>query len=350
MKTRVWILALCLMLLLSACGGAGNPSAPGGTSSESDKTSTPADTPSTGSEAPDNTSSESGKASTPADTPSTGSEAPDNRSTEEVLAAWLHEALEKNPNASSLEIVQDLEERGPFRMFSDMAATEYYPGFDYNMKAPEEIQDAAVLYHYAENDRGFVYIFTLKDGAGDKVEKTLKDSWMDSENFQIITMREGNRLLMAMLPKAFDVHKVIEGEIAKKARDMVQIFLDYRKEHPEAGALEIVDYLNAHQKFNDCFTGQVSEGKLTGLGGKNNFDGTERLELHGFTDGAVLSPMISPNTFLCYVFFVKDASEMSAFEETLKNQADLAWNVCVVANTVITQTDGTAVLFIMCDE
>ena len=117
-----------------------------------------------------------------------------------------------------------------------------------------------------------------------------------------------------------------------------------------AGALEIVDYLNAHQKFNDCFTGQVSEGKLTGLGGKNNFDGTERLELHGFTDGAVLSPMISPNTFLCYVFFVKDASEMSAFEETLKNQADLAWNVCVVANTVITQTDGTAVLFIMCDE
>ena len=99
MKTKVWILALCLMLLLSACGGASNPSAPGGTSSESDK------------------------ASTPADTLSTGSKAPDNRSTEEVLAAWLHEALEKNPNASSLEIVQDLEERGPFRMFSDMAAT-----------------------------------------------------------------------------------------------------------------------------------------------------------------------------------------------------------------------------------
>lgn len=332
MKTNVRILALCLILLLSACGGKADPSSSATIPPDSEKTAPAASSmPST------------------SPVPSTDSGMPDNRNAEEVLSAWLHESLEKDPDASPWEIVLDLEERGCFRMFSDMKLTEYYPGFDYNMKLPEEIQEAALLYNYSENDRGFVYVFTLRDGSADSVAETLKNSWMDPDGYQTITLRESNRLLLAMLPKDFDIHKVIEGTIAKTARDLVPIFLDYRKENPDAGALEIVEYLNSHQKFTECFTQQVAEGRLTGLTGKNALDGGERLELHGFTDGAILSPMISPNTFICYVFFVKEASAMAGFEETLKNQANLAWNVCVVAHSVITQTDGTAVLFIMCD-
>ena len=34
----------------------------------------------------------------------------------------------------------------------------------------------------------------------------------------------------------------------------------------------------------------------------------------------------------------------------LEENANLAWNVCMAANTVIVETDGDFVLFMMCDE
>ena len=41
---------------------------------------------------------------------------------------------------------------------------------------------------------------------------------------------------------------------------------------------------------------------------------------------------------------------LHAFVKSLEDNANLAWNICMVANTVIIETDGNAVLFMMCSE
>ena len=46
-----------------------------------------------------------------------------------------------------------------------------------------------------------------------------------------------------------------------------------------------------------------------------------------------------------------DAPENAeSFAKMLEENANLGWNICMVANTIITETDGEYVLFMMCQE
>ena len=139
--------------------------------------------------------------------------------------------------------------------------------------------------------------------------------------------------------------KPVNGTIAESARGLVDIFHEYLAAHPEASCLEIAGYLEEHQRFDAVQVEAVQPGQLTGFG-----DYGHAAEITGFDDGAALIPLISPDLFICYVFRTDSSNDTDDFIDMLRDNANLAWNVCMTADTVITEADGRYVLFIMCSE
>ena len=68
-------------------------------------------------------------------------------------------------------------------------------------------------------------------------------------------------------------------------------------------------------------------------------------EIAGFDEGAVFAPMIGSIPFIAYVFSVSD--DISGFIQTLKDSADLRWNICTQADEMICEANGSKVLFVM---
>ena len=83
----------------------------------------------------------------------------------------------------------------------------------------------------------------------------------------------------------------------------------------------------------------VEEGLLSG------FDNTE---IKGFKSGAVFMPMIGSIPFIGYVFELENQADIPAFISTLKESANLRWNICVTADEMVTGSVGNKVFFVMC--
>lgn len=79
----------------------------------------------------------------------------------------------------------------------------------------------------------------------------------------------------------------------------------------------------------------VEEGYLNGF--------TE--EIHGFTNGAMFSPMIGSIPFVGYVFESENPNDLLA---SLNACADPAWNVCTRADETVSFVKGNLVFFLMC--
>ena len=67
-------------------------------------------------------------------------------------------------------------------------------------------------------------------------------------------------------------------------------------------------------------------------------------------DGNTKPPDLPLENPICYVFRVAEGDDVEAFVGQLEDNANLVWNVCMAADTVITETDGNYVLFMMCTE
>ncbi len=83
----------------------------------------------------------------------------------------------------------------------------------------------------------------------------------------------------------------------------------------------------------------VEEGLLSG------FDNTE---IKGFKEGAMFGPMMGSIAFVGYVFELEDGADVEAFKTTLKDSANMRWNICVEAEELIVENEGNKVFFIMC--
>jgi hypothetical protein len=83
----------------------------------------------------------------------------------------------------------------------------------------------------------------------------------------------------------------------------------------------------------------VEEGLLSG------FDNTE---IKGFKEGAMFAPMMSSIAFVGYIFELPDSADVEAFKTTLKDSANLRWNICVEAEELIVENSGNKVFFLMC--
>lgn len=82
----------------------------------------------------------------------------------------------------------------------------------------------------------------------------------------------------------------------------------------------------------------VEEGLLTGFGEK---------EITGFKEGVMFAPMIGTIPFVGYIFVLNDGVDVEEFKTTLKDNADLRWNICTQADEMIVAHEGSIVFFLM---
>lgn len=83
----------------------------------------------------------------------------------------------------------------------------------------------------------------------------------------------------------------------------------------------------------------IEEGLLSG------FDNTE---IKGFKEGAMFAPMMSSIAFVGYIFELEEGADVEAFKTTLKDSANLRWNICVEAEELLVESEGNKVFFLMC--
>lgn len=83
----------------------------------------------------------------------------------------------------------------------------------------------------------------------------------------------------------------------------------------------------------------VENGFLTGFG---------NVEITGFKEGVMFSPMISTIPFVGYIFILADDIDAAEFTQNLKDNADLRWNICTEADEMIADYSDKTVFFLMC--
>lgn len=83
----------------------------------------------------------------------------------------------------------------------------------------------------------------------------------------------------------------------------------------------------------------VEEGLLSGF---------DNAEIKGFKEGVMFAPMMSSIAFVGYIFEMPEDADIEAFKTTLKDSANLRWNICVEAEELIVENEGNKVFFLMC--
>lgn len=105
-------------------------------------------------------------------------------------------------------------------------------------------------------------------------------------------------------------------------------------------ALEIAEALSTSELLPfACGAMPVEEGLLMGF---DNF------EVTGFSEAAVFNPMIGTIPFIGYIFQLEEGADVEAFKTSLKDNANLRWNVCTEAEEMIVENEGNTVFFVMC--
>lgn len=322
----IMILALALAMFASCGVTPQETTAPGTT------------VPTAGTTTPTGTEASATEGTTTTDEPIAEPEHADN-----VIIGAFVDAVEKNPNATAEQIANELQKVKYIKNCDVEKAEYYYPAFGFTFTP--ECKDAYYLFDIYSSKSNIVYVFELENGADDEAFiESLKENadmnwqYTDTPADRSAHVTQGNFVLFMLYNDSIDEYD--DAPIAKKPREAVGIFRDYLAEHPTATTLEIAEYLASHQHIGQLYTQQVNEGRLTGFSN----------DISGFADGATFAPMMMPSTFIGYVFRVADGSDIDAFTTQLKNNANVAWNVCVVVNTVIVETEGNYVIFMMCNE
>lgn len=86
-------------------------------------------------------------------------------------------------------------------------------------------------------------------------------------------------------------------------------------------------------------TMEVEPGLLTGFG---------NAEITGFESGVMFAPMIGSIPFVGYVFTLEEGADVDTFMQTLTDNADPRWNVCVEADETVVENADNMVFFVMC--
>ena len=73
-----------------------------------------------------------------------------------------------------------------------------------------------------------------------------------------------------------------------------------------------------------------------------------KADITGFKTGTTFAPYIGTIPFVGYVFTLEDGADVNAFMQTLKDNADLRWNICTEAEEMVVDNVGNKVFFVMC--
>lgn len=111
------------------------------------------------------------------------------------------------------------------------------------------------------------------------------------------------------------------------------------EENSDKSAQEIADLLLSNPNLGFMgMTMAVEEGLLSGFG---------NAEIKGFKEGVMFGPAIGTIPFIGYVFTLDEGTDVDAFKQTLKDNADLRWNICTEADELIVESEGDKVVVIM---
>jgi len=75
--------------------------------------------------------------------------------------------------------------------------------------------------------------------------------------------------------------------------------------------------------------------------------GFDNAEITGFEEGVMFAPMMGTIPFVGYVFDLEDGTDADAFVQTLKDSANLRWNICTEADELTVDSEGDKVFFLM---
>lgn len=124
-----------------------------------------------------------------------------------------------------------------------------------------------------------------------------------------------------------------EATEATLGNGLAEVFMDNAE---EKSITEIAEEISTHPSILfSCMTMEVEPGFLAG------FDN----EITNFTKGVTFAPMIGSIAFVGYIFETEDAD---ALITTLKENANMRWNICVEAEEMIVKKSGNKVFFVMC--
>ena len=117
-------------------------------------------------------------------------------------------------------------------------------------------------------------------------------------------------------------------------------FKEMMEAKPETTAQEAADALITNEIIQFMGgTTPVEPGFLQGF----------KSEITGFEEAVVFMPMIGGAIpFVGYVFDLAADADVEAFMTTLKENADLRWNICVEAEEMVVEAIGDKVFFLMC--
>lgn len=105
---------------------------------------------------------------------------------------------------------------------------------------------------------------------------------------------------------------------------------------------QIVPYMMGAVPLSDM-AAPDEEGKVY-LQGFDNYD----FAGVNLADSAVFMPMMGSVPFIGYIFDTADEAELGNLMVTLKENANMRWQVCVEADQMIIENSGDKILFVMC--
>ena len=76
--------------------------------------------------------------------------------------------------------------------------------------------------------------------------------------------------------------------------------------------------------------------------------GLGEAKIADYEQGAMFGPMIGTIPFIGYIFTLAEGADVEAFKTTLKDNADLRWNICTAAEELVVENEGNTVFFLMC--
>jgi len=129
------------------------------------------------------------------------------------------------------------------------------------------------------------------------------------------------------------------NEEAAKPTTVGGILLEDFKSDVDGTAQEIADRVIANEIIQfDGATMPVEPGFLIGF---------DNAEITGFEEGVMFAPMMGTIPFVGYIFDMEDGADTDAFMQTLKDSANLRWNICTEAEELTVDSEGDKVFFLM---
>ncbi len=130
-------------------------------------------------------------------------------------------------------------------------------------------------------------------------------------------------------------------EAPQPKTDGQKLLADFMSKAGSGNALSVAEALSKNSLIPFSAAAMpVEPGFLSGFG---------NTEILGFSEGAMFGPIIGAVPFIGYVFTLADGTDAASFVSTLKNSADLRWNICVEAEEMTTGSAGNKVFFVMCN-